>query len=583
MAIIKILDFLYLKTKLPAMITLTVVLLNGLVISNSILAKDRSPDILESQFGSYLAGRQAQFNSDPNSAIQYYLSSLKQSPNNIFLLRQIIPLLVSHGKVDEALPKAKQLLKLSNNASNTASLALILADIKNRKYIKAFKDTEKLREEGLNTYLIPMLKAWLLAGQNKSAAALRIIDQKPPNPGLATLHGIQGAMISEFDGNIKDAIIRYKRVVKLQKNINLRAAILLGNLYERLGEKQKAKEIYDIYKSQHPSTTVLARAYKRLRIGEKPKPKPNNKIILDGIAEALFSLGLAVKNQDVYQTIIFSRLAVYLRPSFITAKLLLAGSMEENDNLKDANTVYQTISKDLNYSWAARLRIAHNLDRLGKTDAAIRKLHTMSIEEPKRVDALIKMGDILQRHKRYQASINSYEQAKKKIENIGAEYWPLYFSLGISYERIDKWPMAEKNLLKALELKPNHPSILNYLGYSWVEQGLNLDQAQKMIRSAVKQRPRDGYIIDSLGWALFRLGNIEGAVKQLERAVLIRPEDPTINDHLGDIYWSIGRKNEAIFQWNRALILEPEKDVIPKIKLKLRVGLPKNITKRTGL
>jgi Flp pilus assembly protein TadD len=143
--------------------------------------------------------------------------------------------------------------------------------------------------------------------------------------------------------------------------------------------------------------------------------------------------------------------------------------------------------------------------------------------------------------------------------------------------------MAEKNLLKALELKPNHPSILNYLGYSWVEQGLNLDQAQKMIRSAVKQRPRDGYIIDSLGWALFRLGNIEGAVKQLERAVLIRPEDPTINDHLGDIYWSIGRKNEAIFQWNRALILEPEKDTIPKIKLKLKVGLPKNINKRTGL
>ena len=583
MVIMRIIDLLYLKTKVPAMVTLTVILLNVLVTSNPTLAKDRALDAVESQFGSYLAGRQAQFDSDPSSAIQYYLLSLKQSPNNIFLLRKIIPLLVSHGKIDEALPKAKQLLELSNNGSSIARLILILADIKDHKYVKALKNTEKLQEDGLNTYLIPMLKAWLLAGQNKSDAALRIIDQKNRNPGLKILHSIQGALISEFGGNVKDAVTRYKKVVKSQKNMNLRATILLGNLYERLGEKRKAKEIYDDYKSQHPDTTVLMRAYQRLRIGEKPKPKPNNEIILDGIAEALFSLGFAVKNQDIYQTIIFSRLAVYLRPSFTTAKLLLAGTMEESDNLKDANSIYHAVSKDPNYSWAARLRIANNLDLLGNTDSAIRKLRSMSIEEPERVDALIKMGNILQRHKRYQASINSYEQAKKKIQTIKGEHWPLYFSLGISYERMDKWPMAEKNLLKALELKPNHPSILNYLGYSWVEQGLNLDQAQKMIRSAVKQRPRDGYIIDSLGWALFRVGNIKGAVKQLERAVLIRPEDPTINDHLGDIYWSIGRKNEAIFQWNRALILEPEKNVIPKIKLKLRVGLPKNITKRRGL
>jgi Flp pilus assembly protein TadD len=257
--------------------------------------------------------------------------------------------------------------------------------------------------------------------------------------------------------------------------------------------------------------------------------------------------------------------------------------MEENNNLKDANNMYLAISNDPDYSWAARLRIASNLDRLGDTSTAIRKLQAMSIEEPERVEALMKMGNILQSHKRYQASINSYEQAKKKVQNIDGNHWSLYFSLGISYERVGKWSMAEKNLLKALKLKPNHPSILNYLGYSWVEQGLKLDLAQKMIRSAVKQRPRDGYIIDSLGWALFRLGNIGGAVKQLERAVLLRPEDPTINDHLGDVYWTIGRKNEAIFQWNRALILEPEKDTIPNIKLKLKVGLPKDAHKHKGI
>ena len=301
------------------------------------------------------------------------------------------------------------------------------------------------------------------------------------------------------------------------------------------------------------------------------------------MAEALFSLGFAIQNQDPYQAIIFSRLAIYLRPSFTIAKLLLAGSLEDNDKLEEANNIYHSMSKDPNYSWATRLRIANNLDGLGKTDDAIRDLRAMALEKIERSDALIRLGDILQRHKRYQASINAYEQAKKRIQGVNNKHWPLYFSLGISYERIRKWPMAEKNLLMALELSPNHPSILNYLGYSWVEQGLYLDRAEKMIRDAVKQRPRDGYIIDSLGWALYRLGNFGGAVKQLERAVLIRPEDPTINDHLGDIYWSVGRKNEAIFQWNRALTLEPEKEEIPKIRLKLKVGLPKGNNKSNGI
>jgi Flp pilus assembly protein TadD len=388
-------------------------------------------------------------------------------------------------------------------------------------------------------------------------------------------------MISEFGNNPKDAIARYKKVAKLQKNVNLRITILLGNLYERLGQNINAKEIYDNYRDGHPGTTMLDREYKRLETEEKLGP--NNKTISDGVAEALFSLGFAIQNQDSYQAIIFSRLAIYLRPSFTMAKLLLAGSMEENDNLRDANNIYHSISKDPHYSWAARLRIANNLDDLGNTDEAILNLRAMSLEKTDRIDALIKLGDILQRHKRYQASVNAYEQAKKRIQRTNNKHWPLYFSLGISYERTNKWPLAERNLLKALELSPNHPSIQNYLGYSWVEQGLNLDRAEKMIRDAVKQRPRDGYIVDSLGWALYRLGNFAGAVKQLERAVLIRPEDPTINDHLGDIYWSVGRKNEAIFQWNRALILEPEKDEIPKIKLKLKVGLPKGIDKSNGI
>ena len=581
MAIIKVLEFLRLNSKLLAMITITVILLYGLTVSKTATAIGSSSDVINSQFGSYLAGRQAQFDANSRFAINYYLSALEKTPKSILLHRQILTLLVSEGRIDEALPKAKRLLKLTRGSSNIAKLILILADVKDTHYLEAYESIDGLQEEGLNTYLLPMLKAWLLAGQNKNDAALRIIDKRTSNAGLQTLYGIQGAMISEFGNNTKDAIVRYKNVAKLQKNVNLRITILLGALYERLGQNVNAKKIYDNYRDLHPGTTTLDRAYKRLQAEEKPVP--NNQTVSDGVAEALFSLGFAIQNQDPYQAIIFSRLAIYLRPSFTIAKLLLAGSLEDNDKLRDANNIYQSISKDPHYSWATRLRIANNLDGMGNTDDAIRDLRAMALEKTERSDALIKLGDILQKHKRYQASVNAYEQAKKRIQSINKKHWPLYFSLGISYERISKWPMAEKNLLKALELSPNHPSILNYLGYSWVEKGLYLDRAEKMIRDAVKQRPRDGYIIDSLGWALYRLGNFGGAVKQLERAVLIRPEDPTINDHLGDIYWSVGRKNEAIFQWNRALILEPEKEEVPKIELKLKVGLPKGINKSNGI
>ena len=122
-------------------------------------------------------------------------------------------------------------------------------------------------------------------------------------------------------------------------------------------------------------------------------------------------------------------------------------------------------------------------------------------------------------------------------------------------------------------MRPNQPLVMNYLAYSWVEQGRNLDQALRMIEKAVMLRPRDGYIVDSLGWVHFRLGNFETAVQKLERAIILEPEDPVINEHLGDAYWRVGRFREAVFQWNRALDFGPDEEIIPKIKVRIKKGL----------
>jgi tetratricopeptide (TPR) repeat protein len=581
MIILKGLTLLPLRLNLRLLSLIPIVLIVGVYTSVDALAKDNTPNIGNSASGNYLAGRHAHYNSNSRFAIKYYRTALKETPKNIDLLHKITTLLVSEGDIDEALPETKRLVKLSNEAYDIPILILSIVEIKNQKYKKALEYIEKLKKEGLNTFSVPLLRAWLLAGQKKFNKAIKIIDQKSKNKGTEALFGIHGALISELAGKPTEAIKRYQTATNLRGSTNLRSTTLVGNLYERQGQGGNAKMVYDRYNSLQPGSTIFDSAYKRL-ISEK-KPEPNITIAEDGVAEALFSLASAVKNQNPFQALIFLRLAVYLRPSLTIANLLLAELLDRDDRLKDANLIYRKIVSDPTYNWMVRLKIADNIDGLGDTDAAIEELQIMAAEDIKKFDALIEIGNIFQRHKRYQESIKPYEEAKARISDSRSEHWSLYYSLGISYERIKKWPMAEKNFLKALNLRPNHPSVLNYLGYSWVEQGLELDRAQKMIRSAVKQRPRDGYIIDSLGWVLYRLGNFEGAVKQLERAVQIRPEDPTINDHLGDIYWAVGRKNEATFQWKRALTLEPEMEQIPKIKLKLKNGLPENANRRKGI
>jgi tetratricopeptide (TPR) repeat protein len=174
----------------------------------------------------------------------------------------------------------------------------------------------------------------------------------------------------------------------------------------------------------------------------------------------------------------------------------------------------------------------------------------------------------------------------KAVEIIGPmpkrSDWSIFFQRGIAYERLKKWELAEPNFKKALELVPDQPQVLNYLGYSWVDMNINLDEGLGMIRKAVDLRPDDGYIVDSLGWAYYRLGRYEDAVSELERAVELRAADPTINDHLGDAYWRAGRRLEAIFQWRTALSMKPEESEIPKIKQKIRVGLPELAVKKAA-
>jgi Flp pilus assembly protein TadD len=263
-------------------------------------------------------------------------------------------------------------------------------------------------------------------------------------------------------------------------------------------------------------------------------------------------------------------------------RTLLGELFEGEGRWDDAIETYQEIGRDSPYGWNARLRVASALDRIDRTDEAVERLREMAEERSGRIEALVTLADILRGRERYQEAAEAYDGVFERISELEERHWSLLYARGIALERSRQWSRAEADFLRALELKPDQPLVLNYLGYSWVEQGDNLERALGMIEKAVELRPNDGYIVDSLGWVYYRMGSYVEAVEQLERAVELRPEDPTINDHLGDAYWRVRRFNEARFQWQRALSFTPDEELVPAIEAKLKLGLTPPETAKEG-
>jgi len=304
-------------------------------------------------------------------------------------------------------------------------------------------------------------------------------------------------------------------------------------------------------------------------------PQPVIRSAADGLAEAMFDLGSVLNQAETIDlSLLYVRFALNLRPQFGLAQLLLSDVLSTQNKPEESLAVLSEIKPNSIYYPSARLRGAINLDTLERTDEAIAQLKTMATEQPQSVAVEVQLGDVLRNKKRYAEAVTAYDEALRRAGAVGMpERWSLFYDRGVALERAGQWDRAEKDLKHALELKPEQPLVLNYLGYSWIDRGENLEEGLKMIEKAVELRPDDGYIVDSLGWAHYRMGDYAGAVEQLEKALELVPQDPTINDHLGDAYWQSGRLSEARYQWQRALQFGPQENEIKPIEEKLESGL----------
>ncbi len=527
-----------------------------------------------SNFGNYLAGRHAQAVREMDAAIAFYAAVLAREPNNPDLLRRAFVLLLAEGRVADALGLAGRM-----DAGDAARLGFpeylrATDDIKNGRHAAAIKRLGALADDGLAALVAPMLKGWAEMGRGDRAAAARALNALAGKEGMQSFLDLQGAIVADVAGDWTAAEANYRRVADDDGDASLRLTMLLGNLYERMGQADKARALYEALIARNPDSRLLEPALRRLAEKGKP-PKADIAGPVQGAAEALFGVAGSLRQQNARETaLLFARLALYLRPDFPPAQVLVADILENDRRFADANAIYEGIAKDSAFHRATRARIAANLDRMDRTDEAVSRLNALAGVETKDIESLVQLGDILRGRKRFKEAVAAYDRAFQRIAVLERRHWALLYSRGIALERSEQWPRAEADFLKALEFEPEQPYVLNYLGYSWIEKRQHLERATDMIRRAVQLRPNDGYIVDSLGWVHYQLGDYADAVKELERAVELRPEDPVINDHLGDALWRVGRRDEARFQWERALGLKPEPDQVGPIQKKLQEGLP---------
>jgi len=520
--------------------------------------------------GNYLSAVVAGASRDTSAAAFFYREALRDDPRSLDLNERAFVSLLAEGAYPDAVRLAER-LAARQGASGLAQLTLGIRDLKARNYQKARQRFTRGAKNRTTDLTASLLTAWSWAGSGNTKKALETIDAIKGEDSIAVFRNYHAGLIAELGGDKATAERRLKAAFDVE-NKTLRMVDVYGRFLSRSGRTEEALKVYRDFDKLLPRHPLITAAIARLEKGETLEPAVPN--VAAGVGEVLYGLGAAGNRQgDELAAMIYLRLALWLAPENGLAIITLADIYDRLKQHERANDTYEMVPAGSPLRRSAEIQSALNLEQLERKDDAIEKLEGLLKRDPKDFEALSALGNIYRGRKDFARAGEIYTRAIDAVQTPDAGHWTLYYFRGIAYERTKQWPKAEIDMKKALELYPDQPLVLNYLGYSWVDQHLNLEEAFRMLKRAVEQRPTDGYIVDSLGWAYYRLGRYEEAVRILERAVELKAADPVINDHLGDAYWRVGRKLEATFQWNHARDLKPEPEDLPGILRKIETGL----------
>src|ERR1700730_9217428 len=525
--------------------------------------------------GSYLAARHASVERDANSAAAFYRSALRTDPKNNELLDRAFISSLADGDIDEAVKLADRILTV-DKSNRVARLVVGVRDLKAKKYAAAQLNINQSIRGPITDLVATLLSGWASYGAGDTKAAVANIDKLTGPEWYPIFKDLHSAMILELSGKEKDAGARLERAYKLDDSL-LRVADDYARWVAGNKADAAATAVYEAFDKKLPRHPLVLEDLRETRAGKKMSPLVDSP--QTGAAEALYGIGATLTRRGGEDlALVYLQLSLYLAPNHPLALLSLADLYESVKKPAMAIKVYERMPASSPLKRNAQIQLATDLDAADRSDEAIKILKGVTAEDHKDIEDIIARG-----RKKFADCAETYTQGIAALPEANEKNnWVYYYYRGICEERSKQWNKAEADMRKALDLQPEQPHVLNYLGYSWIDQGINLDEGMKMIKRAVDQRPDDGYIVDSLGWAYFRIGNYDDAVKNLERAIDLKPEDPTINDHLGDAYWRVGRTLEAKFQWAHARDLKPEPEDLPKIEAKIENGLPDDTSSVTS-
>ncbi len=533
------------------------------------LAALPSPSRAESLAGSYLAAAQANYDNNYTEAALYYGRALAQDPDNLVLMQNALLANIGRGDMLLSLALARQ-LEAKGAESQLAQLVLLAEDIRKGDFEAA--NTLYERGVGFSPLLDGLVRGWIYLGLGRMADATALFDEMAKTDAMKVFSDYHRALTLAVVGDFEAAELVLSgggtQPIRIGRGSLVAHILMLSQLERTDDARNMAADALN--GSGDPQILDMLN---RLNAGET-LPYDFVTDPTQGVAEVFLTLATVLSGEENDRFgLIYSRISEFTRPQSVEAVLLVASLLNGQGQYDLAVESFNKVPTDHPIFYSAEIGRAEALQSADKIDAAIEVLRGLTKTHKQIPTVFTSLGDALRRQSRFSEATEAYNQAIQLLPDAQPNHWFLYYARGITYEREGAWDKAEADFRFALQLSPDQPLVLNYLGYGLVEKRIKYDEAQQMIEKAVAQRPNDGYITDSLGWVLYRIGKFDEAVQPLERAVELLPVDPIINDHLGDAYWMVGRKLEAQFQWRRALSFEPEEAEAERIRKKLEQGL----------
>jgi tetratricopeptide (TPR) repeat protein len=553
---------------------LTVAMFLALAGCSSVARLDESPadkeaDRQANAFSTYLSARFAAGQHEMPEAARYYAQSLKDDPGNAEIMSQAFFFASTSGDMESAGKFATAMVAKSPD-ERSARLTLAVVAFKHKDYAGARKNLSLSAKGPFQSLVVSLFDAWGAAASNDAAGAMADMKSLGAQSGVEGLAAFHTALIADYLGQA-DVDAAYKKAL-VANRVSPRVIEAYGNYLERTGNTADAHALYEKYLTEPGVVPIVQSGL--ARVAQNKKPAPFIRSAEDGVAEGLFGIAASLSDQSSAEvSILYLRMALYLRPDLALANLLLADRFETLGKFEEAVSIYRDIDKSSPYFPMAATQAAVDETRLDRKSAAIADLKSLAEAYPNSSENWIALGDAYRDQDNDDGAIAAYDRAAKTIGTPQKRDWPLFYARAMAEDRAKHWDKAEVDVNEALRLSPDQPELLNYLGYSWVDRNEKIPDALTMLEKARKLRPYDGYIVDSVGWAYYRLGRYDDAARTLEAAVLLVPGDSTINEHLGDALWKAGRRMDARFQWNHALAFATADTDKAEIEQKIKNGL----------